>query len=91
MDGDGTTLGMVDLETCLADVLGRVEVGDRFVIERGSEAVAILAPRDRRPVFTWGDVVALMDRLDWPDDRFAKNPKEIRAGRPPATFPERPD
>lgn len=87
-----TKLSPADLVTDLSDVLDRVHGrGERFVIERDGETVAVLAPAPPPTSMTWGEFVALLRDLPQPDDRFADDLAEIKATQGVATVPLWPD
>lgn len=82
-------LTMMELETGLAEVLARVRGGERFVVERDGEAVAVLSPP--APVFTWGDFVVLLRTAPRPDPDFADDLEAIQAAQGVAEVFEWPD
>ena len=87
-----TKISDAELAERLADVLDRVRGGgERFVVERDGETVAILAPPAPTPGITWGEFVALLRDLPRPDDGFADDLEEIQAAQGVATMPEWPD
>ncbi|MBI4499237.1 MAG: type II toxin-antitoxin system Phd/YefM family antitoxin [Chloroflexi bacterium] len=81
---------VTDLAQSLADVLDRVKNrGERFIIERDGEPVAMLAPVSPPKSITLGELFALLRTLPPLDDEFAKDVEEIRAmqsdiGEPPS-------
>ena len=88
--GVETKISDAELAERLADVLDRVRSGaERFVVERDGEPVAVLSPPE--PVFTWGDFVALMTRLEWPDEDFAGDLQAIHDAQGQAVIPEWPE
>ena len=86
-----TRVSVAELETDLADALERVRGGERVVVERDGQAIAMIVPPEPKPGITWGEFVALIHRLEWPDEDFAADLEAIHAAQPPATAPEWPD
>ncbi len=81
-----------DLVEHLAAVLDRVRGGgERFVVERDGEPVAVLAPPELEPGMTWGELVALVARLPRLDEDFAADIEAARAILRPVEVPEWPD
>ena len=80
-----------ELANDLPDVLNRVRDGERLAVERDGTVVAVLVPPEPKPQFTYGDFIALLNRLPWPDEDFGKDLAEIQASQQPAQIPGWPD
>lgn len=74
-----TKISPTELAERLSDVLERVRGGERIVVQSDGETIATIAPPERTKVFTWGEFVALMNSLEWPDEDFADDLREIQA------------
>lgn len=86
------TLTERDLKKTLSDVLDRVQRGERFVIEREGEQIAVLSPPDDQPPALTGQ--ELLDRiggLRMPGDGFADDIEAARAAVSPAPGSRWPD
>jgi antitoxin (DNA-binding transcriptional repressor) of toxin-antitoxin stability system len=77
-----TTVSETELAERLTDVLDRVNGGERLTVERDGKVMAILIPPEPKPQFTYGDFIALMNRLPRPDDRFADDLEAIQRSQP---------
>lgn len=83
-----TRITATELSRNLSDILNRVRyAGERFVIERNGETVAVIEPPVKR--FTLGDLVALRARFEVDED-FARDLQAVIAERDIAEFPEWP-
>ena len=69
-----------------SDLLNRVRYRkERFIIERGGEAIADLVPHVLSPgVVSLSDLAALILNAPSPDDTFAADLDEVQASQPPA-------
>ena len=77
-----------ELAKGLSDFLNRVRYrGERFVVERGGEPVALLEPVGAIPGITLRDLVDRMRDLSVPDEDFAEDLEEIQSSQPPAGNP----
>jgi antitoxin (DNA-binding transcriptional repressor) of toxin-antitoxin stability system len=76
-----TTLSEHDLANALAEVLDRAHRGERFIIERDGERLAVLAPPPARPAsgITGQDLLDRLGGLRMPGDGFAEDIEAARA------------
>ena len=76
-----TKITATELARNLSDILNRVRYrGERFIVERNGETVAVLAPDpSARKVRTVGEFVELMRTLPPVDDEFSDDLRQIRA------------
>jgi antitoxin (DNA-binding transcriptional repressor) of toxin-antitoxin stability system len=87
-----TTVTVAELVTNLDDVLDRIkESGERFVVERDGEPIAVLTPPNPKPGITGRDLIARLGNLAMPGDGFADDLEAIQAAQQPASAPEWPD
>lgn len=84
-----TRITATELSRNLAEILDRVRhAGERFIVERDGEAVAVIEPPVKR--FTLRDLVELRARFELDED-FADDLEAIQAEQPLATWHEWPD
>ena len=80
-----TTITATELARGLSDILNRVRYrGERFIVERGGEPVAVLEPVGVRPAATLGEFMLRLSTLPIPDEGFANDLEEVQASQPPA-------
>jgi prevent-host-death family protein len=86
-----TRITATELARGLSDILNRVKYkGERFVIERNGEPVAVLQPCDQDKTMTFRELAELLRTLPRPDDRFADDLEAIQAEQsrtPPVEWP----
>jgi prevent-host-death family protein len=67
-----------------SDLLNRVRYGrETFVVMRGGEEVAQIAPAAPAPHVTLGELIDLLRRVPRPDPGFADDLEAIQASQPP--------
>ncbi len=83
-----TRISATELARRLSDVLSRTHYrGERFVVERGGETVAILEPPSGATrSITLRELLGQIQKLR-PDDRFAEDLEAIQAEQPAAEPP----
>ena len=86
-----TKLSVAELEADLADALDRVRGGERVVVERDGQAIAVIVPPEPKPGITLAELAAALADLPPLDDDFAADIEAARAFLKPAEIPERPD
>lgn len=87
-----TTLSERELVKSLSDVLARVRAGERFVVERDGEKLAVLSPpQPEPPGITGQELSERIGHLYMPGDGFADDVEKARAGLVPAAVPPWPD
>ena len=85
------TITATDLAKNLSDVLSRVRYrGERFVIERNGEPVALLEPAGARPGITLRELATQLSGFALPGDGFADDLEAIQASQQPVEPPEWP-
>ncbi len=91
MDTKETRLTATQLARSLSDVLSRVRYnGERFIIERNGEPVAIIAPARSPANATVRDFVAFAMSRPTPDPEFADDLEAVHSEQPPAELREWP-
>ncbi len=85
-----TTLTEAELEAGLRDALERVRGGERVVVERDGQAIAVIGPPPK-PGITWAELVDALRDVPPLDDDFAQDIADIRATQRPMRVPEWPD
>lgn len=85
------TLTVKDLALSLTDVLDRVRVGERFLIERDGVVIATIAPPSSTPGITGRQLAARLGDLMPPGEGFADDLEAIQAAQPRASAPAWPD
>ena len=81
-----TTLSIAELEHDLAAALERVRGGERVVVVRDGEPIAVIAPPPNpaaRPIGTWRELAERLRTVPPPDGEFAADLEEIQATQPP--------
>lgn len=87
-----STISATELSKRTSDVLNRVKYqGERFVVQRNGESIAILQPMDLRPGITVSDFIARAGDLKLHDDGFADNLEAVQAEQGLAEITEWPD
>jgi antitoxin (DNA-binding transcriptional repressor) of toxin-antitoxin stability system len=87
-----STITATQLAKSLSDVLNRVKYrGERFVIQRNGETIAVVAPADPRPGITIGELIARVGDLEMPGGGFADNLEAVQAEQGLAEITEWPD
>jgi len=87
-----TTISATELSKRMSDILNRVKYrGERFVIQRNGESMAVLQPADLRTGITVSELVARVGDLKVPDDGFAENLEAVPAEQGFAEITEWPD
>ena len=86
-----TTLTEAELEAGLRDALERVRSGERVVVERDGQAIAVIAPPKPRPGITGREILARLGDLRMPGDGYADDIEAARADLAPAVPPAWPD
>jgi len=86
-----TTLSVAELEHDVGAALERVRGGERVVVERDGEPIAMIVPPPPRADLTWGEFVALLEAAPRPDPGFADDLADVQANQGLAEFPEWPD
>ena len=87
-----TTISATQLAKGLSDVLNRVKYrGERFVIQRNGETVAVIAPANTRPGITVSELIARVGDLKLHDAEFADNLEAVQAEQGLAEITEWPD
>ncbi len=84
-----TKITATELARNLSDILNRVRYrGERFVVERNGEAVAIIEPSARKSL-TVREFVEFWEHLPKPDEDYWKDLEEIHKSQP--VMPPPPD
>lgn len=87
-----TTISATELSKRLSDILNRVKYrGERFVIQRNGEAVAIIEPVRAKPGITARELIAQVGNLKFPGDGFGDDLEAVQAAQPAAEMPEWPN
>lgn len=86
-----TKLNESELEMGLRSVLDRVRGGERIVVERDGDAIAVIASPEPKPGITLPALAAALAHLPPLDDDFAADVEAARAFLGPAEIPEWPD
>jgi antitoxin (DNA-binding transcriptional repressor) of toxin-antitoxin stability system len=80
------------LSKSLSDILNRVKYrGERFVIQRNGEAIAIIEPVRAKPGITARELIAQVGNLKFPGDGFGDDLEAVQSAQPVAEMPEWPD
>lgn len=88
---NATTITATQLARSLSDVLNRVRYqGERFIVERNGEEVAILGPADAANERTVRDFVQFVLSLPRADPEYLDALEAIEAHQPPTELPEWP-
>lgn len=86
-----TRITATELARNVSSILNRIRYrGERFVVERNGETIAVLAPpqeSSRKPI---RDLIEALNAMGWPDEDFAKDLEEIQARQGPAQYREWP-
>jgi len=88
-----TTLNEHDLAAALSRVLNRVRDGERFLVERNGQLLAVLSPPMAEPTLgiTGEDLLARIGDRRMPGDGFADDIEAARTGLLPTARPAWPD
>jgi prevent-host-death family protein len=87
-----TTISATELSRRISDILNRVKYrGERFVVQRNGESIAVLHPMDLRPGITVSEFIARAGDLKLRDDGFADNLEAVQAEQGLAEITEWPD
>ena len=87
-----TTITATQLAKDLSDVLSRVKYrGERFVVQRNGETVAVVVPANTRPGITVSELIARVGDLKMPGGEFADNLEAVQAEQGLAEIVEWPD
>lgn len=84
-----TTLSERDLEEALTAVLERAHHGERFVVGREGERLAVISPpmSEPKPGLLGSDLIEHIGELHMPGDGFADDIAAARANLLPASSP----
>ncbi|MCI0441567.1 MAG: type II toxin-antitoxin system prevent-host-death family antitoxin [Chloroflexi bacterium] len=83
-----TRITATQLARSLSDILSRVKYrGERFIIERNGEPVAVLGPAAPEKRVTWAEFVKRLKEIPPPDDDYWKDLEEIQASQPKIQLP----
>jgi prevent-host-death family protein len=86
-----TKITATELARGLSDVLNRVRYkGERFVIERNGEAVAVLEPLDGSKAVTFRELAERLKSVPRPDPQFADDLEAVQSEQsrtPPVEWP----
>ena len=86
-----TTISATELSRRMSDVLNRVKYkGERFVVRRNGEDIAVLLPLRHKPGITARELIAQVGNLKFPGGGFADALEAAQAAQPPAEMPEWP-
>jgi antitoxin (DNA-binding transcriptional repressor) of toxin-antitoxin stability system len=81
-------ISATELAKNLSNVLSRIQYrGERFVVLRNGEAVAILGPVQPAPGITVRELFDHLGRISRPHDRFADDLEEIQSRQGAAELP----
>ncbi len=87
-----TTLNERDFGRALSEIIERVRDGERFVIERDGEKLAVLSPPPSEPPgITGQELTERIGHLFMPGDGFADDVEAGRASLVPARIPPWPE
>jgi antitoxin (DNA-binding transcriptional repressor) of toxin-antitoxin stability system len=87
-----TTITAAQLADNLSDVLDRVkDRGERFVIQRNGEVVAIIEPPSPKLGITARELIAQVGNLRFPGEGFGDDLEAVQAAQPPVEMTEWPD
>ncbi|MBI2917081.1 MAG: type II toxin-antitoxin system Phd/YefM family antitoxin [Chloroflexi bacterium] len=86
-----TKITATELAKSLSDILNRVRYrGERFLVERNGEPVAILEPARPAQGITLGELLDRLPHMPWPDEDFADDLEAIQQSQgkvPPPSWP----
>jgi antitoxin (DNA-binding transcriptional repressor) of toxin-antitoxin stability system len=86
-----TTISATELSKRLSDILNRVKYrGERFVIQRNGEAVAMISPVRTKPGITARELIAQVGNLEFPGHGFGDDLEAVQSAQPPAETHEWP-
>lgn len=86
-----TTISATELSRRLSDILNRVRYrGERFVIQRNGENIAVIQPLRDKPGITARELIAQVGNLQFPGDGFGDDLEAVQATQPLAEMPEWP-
>ena len=87
-----TTISATELSRRMSDILNRVKYrGERFIIQRNGESIAIILPLGDKPGITARDLIAQVGNLEFPGDGFGDDLEAVQKSQPPAEMPEWPN
>jgi prevent-host-death family protein len=87
-----TTISATELSRRVSDILNRVKYkGERFVVRRNGEDIAILLPLRDKPGITVSEFIARAGDLKLHDDGFADNLEAVQAEQGLAEISQWPD
>jgi antitoxin (DNA-binding transcriptional repressor) of toxin-antitoxin stability system len=82
-----TRISVTELARSLSDILTRVKSkGERFIVERNGERVAVLGPAGRG--ISVDEFAERVGDLELPGDGFADDLEAVQAAQPRETLPE---
>jgi prevent-host-death family protein len=91
MDGYGTRISATELARGLSEILTRVRrKGERFVIDRNGEPIAVLGPAPSPAALSVDDFAEEVGDLEFPGGGFADDLEAVQAAQPKERFPEWP-
>ncbi|MBI4218940.1 MAG: type II toxin-antitoxin system Phd/YefM family antitoxin [Chloroflexi bacterium] len=86
-----TRITATELARGLSQILTRVKrKGERFVIDRDGEAIAVLAPAPTPAALGVEEFAAKIGDLEFPGEGFADDLEEVQAAQPLERSPEWP-
>ena len=86
-----TTISATELSKRLSDILNRVKYrGERFVIQRNGEAVALIFPVSAKPGITAIELIAQAGNLKFPGGGFGDDLEAVQSAQPLAEIHEWP-
>ncbi|MFN8473653.1 MAG: type II toxin-antitoxin system Phd/YefM family antitoxin [Anaerolineae bacterium] len=84
-----TKITATELAKSLSEVLNRIRYrGERFVIQRNGEPVAMLTPAGPGSPVSLRELAEVLAALPPPDDAFADDLEEIQLTQRPASIPK---
>lgn len=84
-----TTISATELSRRMSDILNRVKYrGERFIIQRNGESIAVIQPLRDKPGITARELIAQVGNLEFPGDGFGDDLEAVQSAQPPAEMPE---